>query len=206
MKDTILDAHRIWIYIHIYIFDMWKNFVNSWVVYAVLPAKQTYCRKQPTQYNINRPAFNKMLSRIGNTQERNHLINQRRRIENHRNEYLAATKETKTVGLRVKWEENTSNKILKNRVREKLDHLRQERRRQLDKRRDALAEKLSQESLLYEQELDSLQETPMQRRSRMQQRAKELKEQRMSRDLEFNKKMLEKKFRYNSFRDFMTFV
>eukprot|EP00818_Percolomonas_sp_WS_P002080 CAMPEP_0117451162 /NCGR_PEP_ID=MMETSP0759-20121206/8861_1 /TAXON_ID=63605 /ORGANISM="Percolomonas cosmopolitus, Strain WS" /LENGTH=485 /DNA_ID=CAMNT_0005243745 /DNA_START=145 /DNA_END=1602 /DNA_ORIENTATION=- len=125
---------------------------------------------------------------------RDRLIQQRRKLEDTRQFYNHITQEDQKQRFLADWERNTDSKIQSRQIQERYKELRQKAKLELEQRRDRLAEKLAFEDEMYKEELDNRQETTEQRRSRLEARARQLKEARENRNKEFAQEQLYRKF------------
>jgi hypothetical protein len=132
---------------------------------------------------------------VGLTQERNYLINQRRRLEDNRRGYEEKTQREQNDRFKAKWEHTTQIKIERNTIKRKLEELRLKLHEQVEQRRTKLADKLATEESNYKEELETLQESSQQRRERVEQKAKQLRQNRVDRNNEIAERKLQQKFK-----------
>ena len=111
-------------------------------------------------------------SGVGLTKELNHSINQRRKQEQHWETFNAIKQTDAKHRFAAEWESKTTTKIQKGQLQKRLDELRKEKEKDLERRRNKLAEKLALEDEQFKQELESMQETTEERRRKLEQRAK----------------------------------
>ncbi|XP_018416510.1 PREDICTED: cilia- and flagella-associated protein 53 [Nanorana parkeri] len=107
-----------------------------------------------------------------------YIILERRRKDDLREQMLAFIKENEYGDLRDKWELRTDHKILNNTVQRKVNDTIEEYRMQIEERRDRLKALLEIEELKYIQEMESMQETTLERQAKMRERARSLRERR----------------------------
>ena len=90
---------------------------------------------------------------VGLTRELNHSINQRRKQEHQWETFNTIKQTTEKHRFVADWESKTSIKIQKGQLQKRLDELRKEKERDLEKRRSKLADKLAKEDEQYKMEL-----------------------------------------------------
>lgn len=145
--------------------------------------------KGPTPYGVS------ILARPTNKRPAEHLILERRRIEDLREKSIAVSNYNKQCDLRSAWVLATDKNIEKNCVaREMTKHIQAEDIC-LEKRREELREMLLVEEDDYIREMESMEETIEDRQEKMKERAKYLKEKRESERLAYVSEKLDDKFR-----------
>lgn len=103
---------------------------------------------------------------------------ERRKRDDLREQMLAFTKENNYKGLKSKWELLTDHKILHNTVQRKVNETMEDYQRQIEERRDRLKTLLETEELKYIQEMESMEETTLERQAKMRERARSLRKKR----------------------------
>ena len=119
-----------------------------------------------------------ILARPTNKRPAEHLILERRRIEDLREQSIADTKFNKQSYLRSQWEKSTDKQIQKNSVKREMEKHFSLENMVLEKRRERLREMLLKEEEQYIREMENMEETTDDRQQRMKERAKFLKEKR----------------------------
>jgi len=123
-----------------------------------------------------------------------HLILERRRVEDLREKSIADTKNNKEAFLRSQWEKTTDRQIQKNRIKREVEKHISYTDMILEKRRDKLREILLYEEEQYIVQLETKEETTEDRQQRMKERAKELKGRREAERQEYVALKMEQKF------------
>ncbi|XP_072272553.1 cilia- and flagella-associated protein 53 [Pyxicephalus adspersus] len=103
---------------------------------------------------------------------------ERRKHDDLREQMLAFTKDNDIKDLKSKWELITDHKILHNTVQRKVNETMEDYRMQVEERRDRLKALLETEELKYIQEMESMEETTLERQAKMRERARSLRERR----------------------------
>ncbi|XP_053556378.1 cilia- and flagella-associated protein 53 [Bombina bombina] len=106
------------------------------------------------------------------------LITERRRREDFINDMLVYTKEDKDKTVKGKWEKVTDHKILHNMVQRKVYETMREYKMHIEERRDRLRDLLETEEIQYIKEMESMEETTLERQAKMRERVKSLREKR----------------------------
>ncbi|KAM5192864.1 cilia- and flagella-associated protein 53 [Mantella aurantiaca] len=107
-----------------------------------------------------------------------HMTLERRKRDDFREQMLVFTKENDHKDLMSKWELITDHKILHNTVQRKVNETMEEYHLQIEERRDRLKALLETEELKYIQEMESMEETTLERQAKMRERARSLRDKR----------------------------
>ncbi|XP_071794477.1 cilia- and flagella-associated protein 53-like [Asterias amurensis] len=124
-----------------------------------------------------------------------HLILERRRHDDAREEAVAATKYNALCDLKNDWERSTDRRIQLNTVKRKVKGLMLEQEFTLEDRRERLRDMLAAEEAKYLEEMEASQETMLERQAKMRERAKFLKEKREKERLEVVAEKLDQRWR-----------
>jgi len=124
-----------------------------------------------------------------------HLILERRRHDDAREEAVAVTKYNALCDLKNDWERITDRRIQLNTVRRKVKGLMLEQEFTLEDRRERLRDLLAAEEASYLEEMEASQETMLERQAKMRERAKFLKEKREKERLEIVAEKLDQRWR-----------
>uniref|UniRef100_H2Z3F5 Trichohyalin-plectin-homology domain-containing protein n=1 Tax=Ciona savignyi TaxID=51511 RepID=H2Z3F5_CIOSA len=124
-----------------------------------------------------------------------HLLLERRRQEDLREEAILITKYNKKFDLKNDWERTTDRMIQKNTVKRRVKDIMEQRKLELDERRQRLRELLSLEEEEYVQEMEAKHETLEERQKKMTERAKLLKEKRETERKAFVQNKLDQQWR-----------
>jgi len=143
----------------------------------------------PTPHNVA------ILARPPNKRPAEHLILERRRIEDLREQSIAETKYNKQCDLKSAWERSTNRRIQKNVIKRQMENIFQQDHCVLQERRQRLREMLMAEEEQYIREMEAKEETIEERQEKMKMRAKQLKDKRERERLDFVKDKLDQKFR-----------
>jgi len=143
----------------------------------------------PTPHSIS------ILSRPPNKRPAEHLILERRRIEDLREKSIADSKYNKQCDLRSAWVLATDKNIEKNCIVREMTNYLQGEEMGLEKRREMLREKLLGEEEEFIREMEAMEETIEDRQHKMVQRAKFLKDKREVERLAYVEDKLDEKFR-----------
>jgi hypothetical protein len=124
-----------------------------------------------------------------------HLILERRKQEELREEANAVVSYNKQFDLKTTWERSTDKKIERNTVQRRVRDLLQQREYSLQERRDKLRSLLQREEHQYMSEMARSQETVLERQARMRERAKSLRDKREAERLGLVEKKLDQRWR-----------
>lgn len=124
-----------------------------------------------------------------------HLILERRRKEDLREEAIQITKYNKMFDLKNDWERITDRSIQKNTVQRRVKELISRKGLELDGRREKLRELLVAEEDVFLKEMEAQQETMEERQQKMSVRAKELKQKREAERLKVVQEKLDQQWR-----------
>lgn len=124
-----------------------------------------------------------------------HLILERRKRDDQREEAEAATKYNALCDLKNDWEKTTDRRIQSNTVKRRVRSLMQQEEFSLEDRRQRLREMLAEENDQYLVEMEASQETLLERQAKMRERAKFLKEKREKERLKIVAEKLDQKWR-----------
>ncbi|KAM9329687.1 cilia- and flagella-associated protein 53 [Gastrophryne carolinensis] len=120
---------------------------------------------------------------------------ERRRKDELREDMVAFTKENHFKNMKSKWERITDHKLLHNMVVTKVNETMKGYQRQIEERRDRLKALLESEELKYIQEMESMEETTLERQAKMRERARSLREKREKERLALVEEKREQQFR-----------
>ncbi|XP_064390856.1 cilia- and flagella-associated protein 53-like [Halichondria panicea] len=126
---------------------------------------------------------------------RDHLILERRRQDELREEVNTIIKYSKQFDLKTKWVETTDKKIQKNTIQRRMESLLKQQQFSLEERRDQLRSLLKTEEEQYLIEMAGRQETPLEKQAKMRERARSLKEKREAERLALVERKLEQRWR-----------
>ncbi|XP_063312870.1 cilia- and flagella-associated protein 53 [Pelobates fuscus] len=101
-----------------------------------------------------------------------------RRQNEVRDQLLAYTKDNKFELMKNKWVKNTDYKIMHNTVQRKVYETMEEYRMHIEERRDRLKSLLEKEEVEQIKEMESMEETTVERQAKMRERVKSLRERR----------------------------
>jgi len=124
-----------------------------------------------------------------------HLILERRRVEDLREQSIADSKYNKQCDLKSAWERATDKRIRKNLIDREMQGYFQKESMKLEMRREKLRDMLLREEEQYIQEMEALEETVEERQNKMKERAKYLKEKRETERKNLVAEKLDQKFR-----------
>ncbi|XP_072166700.1 cilia- and flagella-associated protein 53-like [Diadema setosum] len=124
-----------------------------------------------------------------------HLILERRKRDDQREEAEAVTKYNALCDLKNDWEKVTDRRIQSNTVKRRVKSLMQQNEFTLEDRRQRLRELLAAEEVAYLAEMEASQETLLERQAKMRERAKFLKEKREKERLQIVAEKLDQKWR-----------
>ncbi|XP_038077706.1 cilia- and flagella-associated protein 53-like [Patiria miniata] len=124
-----------------------------------------------------------------------HLILERRRHDDAREEAEAVTKYNALCDLKNDWERITDRRIQLNTVSRKVKGLMLEQEFTLEDRRERLRQLLAAEDAQYLEEMEASQETMLERQAKMRERAKFLKEKREKERLQVVAEKLDQRWR-----------
>ncbi|XP_066274007.1 cilia- and flagella-associated protein 53-like [Branchiostoma lanceolatum] len=136
--------------------------------------KQRKCREftGPTPHSVA------IKAKMPSKRPAEHLILERRRQEDLRDEAVAITNYNKMCDLKNDWERITDKRIQKNTVTRRVQGLLQQEKFSLEDRRQKLRNLLEEEEQQYLQQMEAQEETTLERQAKMRERAKFLKEKR----------------------------
>ncbi|XP_033120667.1 cilia- and flagella-associated protein 53-like [Anneissia japonica] len=124
-----------------------------------------------------------------------HLILERRRKDDLREEAESITRYNKLCDMKNDWEKITDVRIQKNTVKGRVNNLLQQQEFKLEDRRERLRELLATEERQYIAEMEASQETILERQAKMRTRAKFLKEKRETERLQVVAEKLDQRWR-----------
>lgn len=124
-----------------------------------------------------------------------YLILKRRQQEEHRVFYEGVCKSNFKAGANAEWEIRTAGNIAAMKTQKRYDAIRRADAAALDARRHRLAEMLQAEQLAQEKALAALDESPEERKARMEARAKMLGDKREAERQEFVRSQYERQWR-----------
>jgi len=136
-----------------------------------------------------------ILARPTNKRPAEHLILERRRIQDLREKSIADSEYNKQCDLRSAWVLATDKNIEKNCISREMNKYLQAEEMCLDKRREKLRELLVAEDDCYVREMESMEETIEDRQNNMRERANFLKEKREAERRAYVEEKLDEKFR-----------
>jgi len=123
-----------------------------------------------------------------------HIL-KRRAQEEDRMTYEKVTRDNFKAASNAEWEIRTQGFIEHQQMNNRYNAIRSADEQLLTERRRKLGDMLAEESALFAQQLEALDETPQQRRERMESRAAELKEKRETERLAFVRQQYERQWR-----------
>lgn len=126
---------------------------------------------------------------------REHLILERRKQEELREEANSMVHYNKQFDLKTSWERTTDKKIQLNTVQRRMEGLLQQQQYSLEERRDKLRSLLQSEEAAFHCEITGQQETVLERQAKMRERARMLKEKRETERLEIAEQKLDQRWR-----------
>lgn len=126
---------------------------------------------------------------------REHLILERRKQDELREEAAAIVNYNKKYDLKTTWERMTDKRIQRNTVKRKMEAILQKHTYSLEERRDKLRDLLEHEEEQYMTEIATTQETTLERQAKMRERAKQLKQKREDERKAFVEQKLEQRWR-----------
>jgi len=135
-----------------------------------------------------------IIARPTNIKPAEHLILERRRIEDLRERSIAESKYNKQCDLRSAWERTTDKRIIKNSIKREILNYVQRENITLEQRREKLRFMLLEEENQYIEEMEAMGETMEDRQHKMKERAKHLKEKREAERLAYVEEKMEQKF------------
>jgi hypothetical protein len=124
-----------------------------------------------------------------------HALRQRRKAEDARTMMVQSVNADFVVGAAAHWEQRSDAKLKERAVQRRYDSIRAQDKAALAVRRQRLANMLLGEEASFQQEIDALDETPEQRRVRMETRARELRNKREAERKTFVDEQLERQWR-----------
>lgn len=124
-----------------------------------------------------------------------HLILERRKQDDQREEAVAVTKYNALCDLKNDWEKITDKRIHQNTVRTRVTGLMQTSEFTLEDRRQRLRDLLAREEVDYINEMEESQETMIERQAKMRERARFLKEKREAERLQVVAVKMDQKWR-----------
>lgn len=124
-----------------------------------------------------------------------YLIMKRRQQEDLRSQYENFTRSNYKAEVSAEWEIRTAGVIENRQLKQRFDSIREQDQLALDARRRKLAEMLAHEHAVFQQQLEKMDETPAERKARMEARAIELKEKREQERLAFVRQQYERQWR-----------
>ncbi|XP_076801276.1 cilia- and flagella-associated protein 53-like isoform X1 [Clavelina lepadiformis] len=124
-----------------------------------------------------------------------HILLERRKQEDLREEAIQITKYNKMFDLKNDWERTTDKSIQKNTVQRRVRDLMEQSKLHLDERRQRLRQLLQKEDIEYLEEMEAKHETIEERQKKMFERAKELKEKRENERLKTVQDKLDQQWR-----------
>jgi len=136
-----------------------------------------------------------ILGRPPNKRPPEHLILERRRIEDLREKSIADSKYRKECDLRSRWVLSTDKNIMKNNVSREVTKQIHADDMNLEQRREKLRDMLLAEEEQYMQEMEAREETIEDRQQQMKERAKFLKEKREAERLAYVEEKLDERFK-----------
>ncbi|XP_040277026.1 cilia- and flagella-associated protein 53 [Bufo bufo] len=137
-------------------------------------------RSRPRCREVTGPAPHNVAvkAKFPSSRPHDYIILERRRQDDVREQMLTFTKEIDVKDMKSKWERLTDHKILHNRVQRKVHETMEDYRMQVEERRDRLKALLEAEELEQIKEMESMEETTLERQAKMRERAKSLRERR----------------------------
>ncbi|KAM3937562.1 cilia- and flagella-associated protein 53 [Leptodactylus fuscus] len=137
-------------------------------------------RTRPRCREVTGPAPHNVAlkAKFPSSRPRDYIILERRRQDDQRDQMRAFTKEIDLTDMKSRWERLTEHKILHNRVQRKVYETMEEYRMHIEERRDRLKALLETEELEHIKEMESMEETTLERQAKMRERAKSLRERR----------------------------
>jgi len=155
----------------------------------------TVYRQRHREYTGPTPHNVAIVARPPNLKPPEHLILERRRVEDLREKSIIETKYNEKCDLKSAWERATDKQIQKNVIKRQMKIHLQKDRINLEERRQRLREKLISEEEQYLVEMESMEETIEERQQKMKERAKFLKEKREAERLATVEDKLDQRFR-----------
>ncbi|XP_071845360.1 cilia- and flagella-associated protein 53-like [Apostichopus japonicus] len=134
-------------------------------------------------------------AKMPSKQPPDHLILERRKRDDMREEAVAVTKYNALCDLKNDWEQITDRRILQNTVKRRVKGLLQNEEFALEDRRQKLKELLAEEEELYMMEMEAGEETQLERQAKMRERAKSLKEKREQERLQLVAEKMDQRWR-----------
>lgn len=128
-------------------------------------------------------------------QSADYLILKRRAAEEERRRYEDLCKYNFKAETNAEWEIKTAGFIEHQKTKQRYESIRSTDEAAVDARRRKLAEFLAAEQAMFQQQLESMDETAEQRKARMEARASELKEKRESERLDYVRQQYERQWR-----------
>ncbi|XP_053313939.1 cilia- and flagella-associated protein 53 [Spea bombifrons] len=123
------------------------------------------------------------------------LIIESRRQEEARDKLLAFAKDERLGFMKSKWERLTDHKIIHNTVQRKVYATMEDYRMHVEERRERLKALLEAEEMEHIREMESMEETTLERQAKMRERAKSLRERREQERLAIVAEKREQQFR-----------
>ncbi|KAK3098560.1 hypothetical protein FSP39_020643 [Pinctada imbricata] len=134
-------------------------------------------------------------ARPPNVRPPEYLILERRKKEDMLDNYRKNTQYMEFNDLKNEWERSTDRKIKLNTVKRRVDGLMQVNQFTLEERRQRLREMLQAEEAAYLYEMESIEETTLERQAKMRDRARYLKDKREDERLKFVQEKYDQQFR-----------
>lgn len=124
-----------------------------------------------------------------------YMILKRRQQEDARRVIESFTQDNFKAQANAEWEIKTAGFIDHTKTKQRFESIRAADRAALDARRQKLANFLGQEQALFQQQLEQMDESPAERRQRMESRATELKDKREQERMDFVQQQYERQWR-----------
>lgn len=134
-------------------------------------------------------------AKMPSKQPPDHLILERRKRDDMREEAEAVTKYNALCDLKNDWEQITDRRIQQNTIKRRVKGLLQNEEFALEDRKQRLKDLLAQEEEQYMLEMEAGQETLLERQAKMRERAKSLKEKREQERLQLVAEKLDQRWR-----------
>ena len=149
------------------------------------------------KYHEDKQRLSKSTQKAKPTRRRpaEHLILERRRKEALVEEAREETKFLKQCDLKSSWVKTTNKRIERNTLKRRVQQELLKETFALEDRREMLREMLLEEEQGYIEEMESMQETTLERQAKMRERAKQLKEKRERERQEFVAEKLDQRWR-----------
>ncbi|KAM4708265.1 cilia- and flagella-associated protein 53 [Discoglossus pictus] len=134
-------------------------------------------------------------AKFPSSRPRDYLIHESAHKEEIYHQLVAYSKENNEKSVRNNWEKVTDHKILHNTVQRRVQETMQEYKMHIEERRDRLKQLLETEEMEHIKEMESMEETTLERQAKMRERAKSLKEKRERERLALVAEKREQQFR-----------